>query len=137
MAFGLACVYLWLANDSEEPDRKMGTRKRGTRRDAASEPEIRPARGASDENEDGFESLRSAADRELGKNSRKIAVALGEKAARGDLNSAKFLVAMVEKKAGKGARKKRHGPSAVERLLLEPAWEEPAESDETPGEPSH
>ncbi|HUA93003.1 MAG TPA: hypothetical protein VL991_10565 [Terracidiphilus sp.] len=114
----------------------MGTGKRQPKQKAlgsvADEPQIEPSGTESAENEDGLESLRSAAHRQLGKNSNKIAETLGKRAAEGDLNSAKFLVAVVKENAGKASRKKRPGPSAVERLLLEPVWEEPLESDEKP-----
>lgn len=91
----------------------------------------REASGESEANEDGFESLRDAADRELGKNSNIIAAAFGQKAAKGDLNSAKFLVAVAvtDKKRPKRARKKRRGLSVADRLALEPQWEEPPETN--------
>jgi hypothetical protein len=78
-----------------------------------------------DEGEGGFESLRSAAENQLGKRGRKIAEAFGEKAQGGDLNSAKFLVSVAKDKAGKGAGKKRRRPSTAERLAHELPWEQP------------
>jgi hypothetical protein len=112
---------------------EMATRKRKPRQrspsDTACEPGIEPAGSAAEPNEDGLERLRSAADRELEKKGHQIAEAIGKKAAEGDLNSAKFLLAVLEKKSGKGARKKRSGPGAVEKLLLEPVWEEPLKDE--------
>jgi hypothetical protein len=80
--------------------------------------------------ENGFESLRSAAECQLGKRGRKIAEAMGVKAESGDLNSAKFLVSVAKDKAGKGAGKKRRGPSTAEQLAHEPPWEPPATNPE-------
>lgn len=121
---------------------QMSTRKREPRkqapREAANTQVKKRAKQASEHpgerpdteteaNEDGFESMRSAADRQLGQNSRQIAEAFGKKAADGDLNSAKFLVAVAvaEKKASKTTRKKRHGPTEAQRLALEPQWVPP------------
>jgi hypothetical protein len=78
--------------------------------------------------EDGIESLRTAADRQLGKRGSNIAEALGKKAAEGDLNSAKFLVSVAEKKGRKRAKTKRRDPSVEDQLALEPQWEEPPEA---------
>jgi hypothetical protein len=111
----------------------MGTTKRKPKEEqAACSTEDEPRNQRAEAGEDGFESLRAAADKQLGKHSGKIAEALGKKAADGDLNSAKFLVAVAEKKERKGARKKRRGLSVAERLALEPQWEEPAETDPRP-----
>lgn len=106
----------------------MGARqqkpKRRTPSKAASKPEIEVG-----ENEEGIESLRSAFDRELGSKCHRIARTIVSKAAKGDLNCARLAITVVDKKTDKNARKKRKGPSAVERLLLEPTREEPPETD--------
>lgn len=111
----------------------MGTRqqkpKRRTPSKAASKPEIEVG-----ENEEGIESLRSAVNRQLRKKGDQIAEALGDKAAGGDLNSTKLMISVAENKPDKNARKKRQGPSTVERLLLEPTREEPPETDKEDAE---
>ncbi|HZP05829.1 MAG TPA: hypothetical protein VFB43_13095 [Terracidiphilus sp.] len=111
----------------------MGTRqqkpKQRTPSKAASKPEIEAR-----ENEEGIESLRSAVDRELANKCHRIARAIGNKAVKGDLNSTKLMITVVDKKADKNTRRKRRGPSAVERLLLEPTPEEPVETDEEDAE---
>lgn len=106
-------------------------RKPKNERSAANEASKRASDSAQEKEaqEEGFESLRVAAEKQLGQRGSKIAEALGRKAADGDLNSAKFLVAVAEKKESKGKRKKRPGMSLAEQLEREPPWEEPAEAD--------
>jgi hypothetical protein len=111
--------------------RKNPRSRQRTNNTGSEEAEQKTNPGAA-ESEDGFESLRVAADRQLGQNSDKIAAALGQKAADGDLNSAKFLVAVAGKKERKNTRKKRSGLSVAQKLALEPQWEEPPESNAEP-----
>lgn len=112
----------------------MGTTKRKPRdkkplRNSRSETTNETASVEADTGKDGFESLRIAAEKQLGQLSDEIAEALGKKAAEGDLNSTKLLIAVAARKEGKGKRRKRPGPSVAEQLALEPPWEEPAETD--------
>jgi len=75
------------------------------------------------------ERVRRAAARAVGRNCRELTQMLLGKALKGDLASAKMLLELAEQMKSK----KKKGPSAVERLLLEPVWEEPPESDDAPG----
>jgi hypothetical protein len=105
---------------------------------ASQEPSQQLSQEGSDgcgESGNGFESMRSAVERQLGQNSRQIAEAFGKKAAGGDLNSAKFLVAVAvaEKKTKKTMRKKRDGPTEAQRLALEPQWQDPSATDTEAG----
>jgi hypothetical protein len=75
--------------------------------------------------QDGMECLRSAAEEQLRQNAGNIARALGKKAAGGDLNSAKFLVAITKEKARGNRWRPRDGPTEAQRLAAEPQWEEP------------
>jgi hypothetical protein len=111
----------------------MATRKREpkakqTRSKADSEPLNERRSKEAEENEDGFEILRCAADAQLGRRSGEIAEALGKKAADGDLNSAKFLLTVAEKKGNKNARKMRRGLLVAQSLAREPPWEERLET---------
>jgi hypothetical protein len=124
----------------------MGTRKREpkakqTQSKAGSEPFNEQPIKKVDENEDGFETLRSAADEQLNRRSSQIAEALGKKAAKGDLNSAKFLLTVAEKKGNKNARKTRRGVVVAESIAQERPWEGPAETKPEAGldgqEPGH
>jgi hypothetical protein len=124
----------------------MATRKREpkakqTRSKAGSEPLNERRSKETGENEDGFETLRSAADEQLGRRSGEIAEALGKKAADGDLNSAKFLLTVAEKKGNKNSRKIRRGLLVAENLAHEPPWKEPpemkTESGPDGGEPAN
>lgn len=104
----------------------MGTRQQKPKRRTPSKAAGRAVTEAG-ENDEGIESLRSAVNRELGKKGDQIAEALVERAASGHLESMKLAITVA--KADKNTRKKRRGPSAVERLLLEPTREEPPETD--------
>jgi hypothetical protein len=75
--------------------------------------------------EDGMECLRSAAEEQLRCLAGQIALALGKKAAGGDLNSAKFLLAVAKERTRKGPWLRRDGPSEAQRLAAEPRWVEP------------
>jgi hypothetical protein len=76
----------------------------------------------------GAERLRQAADRRVGRNSKKLADLLTEKALKGDLASTKVLVGLAErKKPSQEPAKKRRGPSLAEQLAAEPQWVEEQE----------
>ncbi len=75
--------------------------------------------------EEGLECLRSAAEEQLRRYAGKIALALGKKAARGDLNSAKFLLQVTKEKPRPGRSRRRDGPSEAQRLAAEPLWQDP------------
>jgi hypothetical protein len=75
--------------------------------------------------EDGIDCLRIAAELQLRRYAGKIALALGKKAACGDLNSAKFLLAITKEKPRPGRSRRRDGPSEAQRLAAEPPWQEP------------
>jgi hypothetical protein len=93
------------------------------KRDRASEKAAR---------KDGAERLRQAADREVGRNSAKLAVVLKEKALNGDLASTKMLVALAD---GKKPIPEVNRPltSLVRRLAAEPQWVGPPEGEEKGG----
>jgi hypothetical protein len=84
---------------------------------------------------DGAERLRQAADRQVGRNSKKLADLLTEKALKGDLASTRVLVGLAERKKPKAEpAKKRRGPGLAERLAVEPEWQKPPErKQETDG----
>ncbi len=75
--------------------------------------------------EDALECLRSAAQEQLRRYAGKIALALGKKAACGDLNSAKFLLQVTKEKPRPGRSRRRDGPSEAQRLAAEPLWQDP------------
>lgn len=81
--------------------------------------------------ENGMECLRSAAEEQLRRNAAKIATALANKAASGDLNSAKFLFLVTKEKPRMSLSRRRTGPSEAERLAAEPPWQEPCETPST------
>ncbi len=72
---------------------------------------------------DGSEQLRQAADREVSRNSEKLAAALVKKALKGDLASTKVLVALADGKKPIEAQK-QCGPSLAEHWEQEPQWRE-------------
>jgi hypothetical protein len=83
--------------------------------------------------ENGMECLRSAAEEQLRRNATKIATALADKAASGDLNCAKFLLLVTKESPKTDPTRRRDGPSEAERLAAEPPWQEPpAESSTEP-----
>lgn len=88
--------------------------------------------------EDAMECLRSAAEEQLRRYAPKIALALGKKAACGDLNSAKFLLQVTKEKAGPGRWRRRDAPSEAQRLAAEPQWQGPVPdlTDESSGDSS-
>jgi hypothetical protein len=92
-------------------------------------PEIRAEEFA---DEDGLECLRKAAEEQLRLHAPNIAAALGKKAAGGDLNSAKLLLAITKEKPRPVRWRPRDGPTEAQRLAAEPQWEEPPA--DTPGE---
>jgi hypothetical protein len=75
--------------------------------------------------EDGMECLRSAAEEQLRLHGGEIAAAQGKKAVGGNLNSAKFLIAILKEKARPIRWRPRDGPTEAQRLAAEPPWEEP------------
>lgn len=93
-----------------------------------------PIRAAADADEpapeDGMECLRSAAEEQLRQNAGKIAKALAEKAACGDLNATKILFLVIKERPRSARWRRRTGPSEAQRLAAEPPWQEP------PAEPS-
>lgn len=73
---------------------------------------------------DGAEQLKWAADRQVGRNSKKIADLLTVRAVTGDLPSIRVLVGLAERKKPRPEPvKKWVGPSLAERLAAEPEWE--------------
>ena len=72
----------------------------------------------------GAEQLRSAADRRVGRNSKKLADLLTEKALAGELAYAKMLVGLADGK--KPEPENRRLLSLIEELATEPGWVEPA-----------
>ena len=76
--------------------------------------------------EGGMECLRTAADEQLRRNASKIASALAEKAACGDLNATKFLFLVTKEKPRPARWRRRSGPSEAQRLAAEPEWQEPS-----------
>jgi hypothetical protein len=77
--------------------------------------------------EGGMESLRTAADVQVRLKANDIVSKVAEKAASGDLNSAKFLVMILKEKARAVPWRRKSGPSEAARLAAEPPWEEPPE----------
>jgi len=84
-------------------------------------------RAAADElaGEDAIECLRSAVEEQLRRNAGKIARALAEKAACGDLNAAKLFLLLIKEKPQPRRSGRRDGPSEAQRLAAEPTWQEP------------
>jgi hypothetical protein len=74
---------------------------------------------------DGVERLKWAADRQVGRNSQKLAEVMALRAQSGDLASLKALVGLAEGK--KPRAKKRNGPSLAQLLAAEPEWRGPEE----------
>jgi hypothetical protein len=76
--------------------------------------------------DDAMERLRSAAEVQLRRNANKIVTAQGEKAAGGDLSSAKFLLQVIKDKPRSRRWRRRTEPSEAQRLASEPPWREPS-----------
>jgi hypothetical protein len=76
--------------------------------------------------DDAMERLRSAAEVQLRRNANKIVAAQGEKAAGGDLSSAKFLLQVIKDKPRSRRWRTRTEPSEAQRLASEPPWREPS-----------
>jgi hypothetical protein len=75
---------------------------------------------------DGAEALRWAADHKVGKNSKRLAEMLTQKALAGDLASAKVLLALAEGKTPIPVKKPVvFGLSLAARLAKEPEWVDP------------
>jgi hypothetical protein len=75
--------------------------------------------------EDAMECLRCAVEEQLRLNAGKIAKALAEKAACGDLNAAKLFLVVIKEKPRPRRSRRRDGPSEAQRLAAEPPWQEP------------
>jgi hypothetical protein len=73
-----------------------------------------------------MERLRSAAEVQLRRNANKIVTAQGEKAAGGDLSSAKFLLQVIKDKPRSRRWRRRTEPSEAQRLASELPWREPS-----------
>jgi len=84
------------------------------------------AGGEEQANGDGMECLSNAVDSQLRSRGTEIAEKLGEKAASGDLNSAKLMLSVAKEKSARGRKKTRSGASEALRLAAEPEWKEPA-----------
>lgn len=112
---------------TDKAKKKTGsTTKNGTRK--------RASRGKTTRT-DGAERLRQAADKLVGRNSKKLADLLTNKALEGDLASTRVLVGLAERKKPKAEPvKKRRGPGMAERLAAEPKWQKlPERKQETDG----
>jgi hypothetical protein len=93
---------------------------------------VQRARRGSKSRKDGAEQMRQAADRRVGRISEQLADMLEGKALKGDLNSAKVLFGLAErKKPIPEPVKRRRGPSLAERLSAEPQWQGKEEDEET------
>lgn len=80
---------------------------------------------------DGAEALKKAADREVARNSKKLAEVLRKKAMEGDLASTKLLVTLAEnKKPIEEAAEKPSGPTLAQRWAAEPPWTGPLLGEE-------
>jgi hypothetical protein len=88
---------------------------------------------------DAMEYLRSAVEEQLLRNADKIATALAERAARGDLNAAKICLLLIKEKPRPGRWRRRDAPSEAQRLADGPQWQDPVpESDQDLGQdPAH
>jgi hypothetical protein len=86
---------------------------------------VQRARRGRPTRKNGAEQMRQAADRRVGRISEQLADLLEGKALKGDLNSAKVLFGLAErKKPIPEPVKKRRGPSQAERWAAEPQWQE-------------
>jgi hypothetical protein len=74
---------------------------------------------------DAMEYLRSAVEEQLLRNADKIATALAERAARGDLNAAKICLLLIKEKPRPGRWRRRDAPSEAQRLADGPQWQDP------------
>jgi hypothetical protein len=121
-----------MAEMQQEPKSKKATRKTGgTTGRTTRKKKSEEAAGEDSACTDGAERLRWAADRRVGRNSEKLAKMLTDQALKGDLASAKVLLALAE---GKKPAVEKKGPvrSLALRLAAEPQWVPPVEKKEEP-----
>ena len=82
------------------------------------------------ESKSGVERLRRAVDKRVGRNSEQLADVLTQKALKGKLSNARFLVGLAEGKKLDVKPKIKRGREAALALAAEPEWVDPVEGEE-------